>query len=241
MIVVPITSTVLDYHAVDMSMHRIEMHREREIKWIYRDGEKVKGNKSRRKRGKNRGRKGHEATKKENRIIWPDIRSVEYLTSCPDAWISGECIVVATPPLIRKLAFFHLPSATPLPLLPPSDNPTVGHSPFLSLFFPSLPLPSLVFESPKFEARKERTCLSPRSIDKYQEARRGEVRGVAAGFSLVARGGRMGNFTAAKCFTARINAGGSMTTTGETGTKLNSTLFNGRPGHADNLLTAHEP
>lgn len=141
MIVVPITSIVLDYHAVDMSMHRIEMHREREIKWIYRDGEKVKGNKSRRKRGKNRGRKGHEATKKENRIIWPDIRSVEYLTSCPDAWISGECIVVATPPLIRKLAFFHLPSATPLPLLPPSDNPTVGHSPFLSLFFPPFLFP----------------------------------------------------------------------------------------------------
>lgn len=237
MIVVPITSSVLDYHAVDMSMHRIEMHREREIKWIYRDGEKVKGNKSRRKRGKNRGRKGHEATKKENRIIWPDIRSVEYLTSYPDAWISGECIVVATPPLIRKLAFFHLPSATPL--LPP----TIQRSdirPFSLFFFP-FPLPSLVFESPKFEARKERTCLSPRSIDKYQEARRGEVRGVAAGFSLVARGGRMGNFTAAKCFTARINAGGSMTTTGETGTKLNSTLFNGRPGHADNLLTAHEP
>lgn len=138
MIVVPITSSVLDYHAVDMSMHRIEMHREREIKWIYRDGEKVKGNKSRRKRGKNRGRKGHEATKKENRIIWPDIRSVEYLTSCPDAWISGECIVVATPPLIRKLAFFHLPSATPL--LPP----TIQRSdirPFSLFFFPPFLFP----------------------------------------------------------------------------------------------------
>lgn len=150
----------------------------------------MKGNKSRRKRGKNRGRKGHEATKKENRIIWPDIRSVEYLTSCPDAWISGECIVVATPPLIRKLAFFHLPSATPL--LPLSDNPTVGHSSFLSLFF-SLPSSSLlVFESPKFEARKERTCLSPRSIDKYQEARRGARRG--GGFLSRSTGRSHGKF-----------------------------------------------
>lgn len=126
-------------------------------------------------------------TKKENRIIWPDIRSVEYLTSCPDAWISGECIVVATPPLIRKLAFFHVPSFNLLPLsllhrhsiptlLPPSHLPTVGHSPFFFFsFFLSRPFPPLssprtpALLNSRHESRKERTC-SPRSIDKYYGA-----------------------------------------------------------------------
>lgn len=152
----------------------------------------MKRNKSRRKRekiGRRQTRGGRDtATKKENRIIWPDIRSVEYLTSCPDAWISGECIVVATLPLIRKLAFFHVPSFDLLPLsllrrhsispfsLPSSNGPTVGHfRPFS--FFP-LPLPSLpssALLNSRHESRKERTCPPPASIDKYWRG------GVAAG------------------------------------------------------------
>lgn len=183
----------------------------------------MKRNKSRRKRqkiGRRQTRGGRDtATKKENRIIWPDIRSVEYLTSCPDAWISGECIVVATPPLIRKLAFFHVPSFDLLPLsllrrhsispfsLPSSNGRTF--SPFF-LFSPSSPIPSL-FGSPKFEARvAERAHVSSSCVHRQILAR-------WRGGGSLAAGGRMGNFTAAKCFTARINAGGSMTTTGKPG------------------------
>lgn len=148
----------------------------------------MKRNKSRRKRqkiGRRQTRGGRDtATKKENRIIWPDIRSVEYLTSCPDAWISGECIVVATPPLIRKLAFFHVPSFDLLPLsllrrhsispfsLPSSNGRTF--SPFF-LFSPSSPTPSL-FGPPKFEARvAERAHVSSSCVHRYWRG------GVAAG------------------------------------------------------------
>lgn len=84
-----------------------------------------KGGRKQRKRRHSGAGRGETRDKKENRIICPDIRSVEYLTSCPDARISGKCIVVVAqaPPLIRNAAHWRfstllVPSFSLLPISP---------------------------------------------------------------------------------------------------------------------------
>lgn len=92
-------------------------------------------------------------TKKENRIIWPDIRSVEYLTSCPDARISGKCIVVAAqaPPLIRNADHWRFSTLPSFPLsacyrsLPKSSALVSPPTLYISLLFLSFFSSSLSF------------------------------------------------------------------------------------------------